>query len=143
MSQIIACDFDGCLCEDMYPAIGEENAVLITMLKTMKKRGDKLILWTCRTGKALKSAIAWCKDKGLYWDAINDDVPDVKQNYTKHYNRKIFADVYIDEKSVNITCYKGNYYAKTNNEAFETAKEAAKTRGMQAGANARKAKRNK
>ena len=47
---VIAVDFDGVLCEDKYPKIGEPNDKMIEYCKTRKDMGDKLILWTCRKG---------------------------------------------------------------------------------------------
>ena len=42
--KIIAVDFDGTLCENKWPAIGEPNTELIDYLKTEMDRGSKLIL---------------------------------------------------------------------------------------------------
>ena len=44
MSYIIAVDFDGTLCENMYPEIGKPHDVLINELKVRKDNGDKIIL---------------------------------------------------------------------------------------------------
>lgn len=43
---IIAVDFDGTLCTNKYPDIGEPNKNLIAYLKKRQSNGDKLILWT-------------------------------------------------------------------------------------------------
>ena len=51
--QIIAVDFDGTLCFSKWPELGEPNKPLIEYLIAQKKSGNKLILWTCRAGKAL------------------------------------------------------------------------------------------
>ena len=45
---IIAVDFDGTLCTNKYPDIGEPNKNLIAYLKKRQSNGDKLILWTSR-----------------------------------------------------------------------------------------------
>ena len=55
--QIIAVDFDGTLCRDCYPRIGEANEGLIRRLKERRAQGDRLILWTCRSGKTLEEAL--------------------------------------------------------------------------------------
>ena len=52
--QIIAVDFDGTLCFSTWPDTGEPNQPLIDYLKIHKKAGDKLILWTCRSGVILE-----------------------------------------------------------------------------------------
>ena len=45
----IAVDFDGTLCENKWPDIGNANLELIEQLKYAKGKGAKLILWTCRS----------------------------------------------------------------------------------------------
>lgn len=41
---IIAVDFDGTLCENKWPEIGEPNKELIAYLKKRQTAGDKLVL---------------------------------------------------------------------------------------------------
>lgn len=97
---IIAVDFDGTLCEDKFPSIGKPNNSLITQLIDKQSTGDKLILWTCRTKNNLADAIKWCATFGLFFDAINDNLQEVKTLYGGD-SRKIFADVYIDDRAKN------------------------------------------
>ena len=94
---IIAVDFDGTLCTDCYPEIGEPNDFLIAMLKNLKTEGKQLILWTCRAGEDLEHAVSWCREKGLVFDQVNENVPEIIARYGGN-SRKIFADVYLDEK---------------------------------------------
>lgn len=95
---IIAVDFDGTLCEECYPNIGQANSVLINALIERRNLGDKLILWTCREEKMLEAAVEWCEGKGLRFDAINDNLEEIKLKY-QHNSRKITADIYIDDKA--------------------------------------------
>lgn len=97
---IIAVDFDGTLCEDNYPLIGAENYELICWLKMAQRAGCRIILWTCRTKKQLKCAVKWCKDKGLIFDAVNKNVKEASKMYGGD-SRKIYADMYIDDKMSN------------------------------------------
>lgn len=96
--QIIAVDFDGTLCVDSYPNIGFPNLPLIFLLKQMKAQNRKLILWTCRCGRYLADAVNWCGNFGLEFDAVNDNVDEIIEKYGSN-SRKIYADVYIDDKS--------------------------------------------
>ena len=96
--QIIAVDFDGTLCYSNWPELGEPNIPLIEYLKTQQRIGNKLILWTCRAGDALERAILWCKDHGLLFDAVNDNLPEIVEFYGNN-SRKITCDLYIDDKS--------------------------------------------
>lgn len=50
-SKIIAVDFDGTLCENKWPEIGEPKKGVIEYLKERRKNGAKLILWTLCGGK--------------------------------------------------------------------------------------------
>lgn len=99
--KIIAVDFDGCLCTVNWPGIGQPNRQLIRMLKTARSRGNKIILWTCREGKALSDAVAWCSRHGLQFDAVNDNLPEMNELYGVN-SRKIGADIYIDDKAMNV-----------------------------------------
>ena len=98
--KIIAVDFDGTLCYEAWPEIGTAKTDVLDAIKAMQAFGDYIILWTCRTGKLLDEAINWCKDKGLEFDAVNENLPFVIERYGGD-NRKIHADLYIDDKSVN------------------------------------------
>lgn len=95
---IIAVDFDGTLCKEDWPDIGEPNTALIEWLIARQEMGDKVILWTCRVACMLDAAVMWCLRHGLRFDAINANLP---ENIEKYGNdcRKVFADVYLDDKA--------------------------------------------
>ena len=97
--EIVAVDFDGCLCADAWPEIGKPNTRLIEHLKRRVKQGDKLILWTCREGEQLREAVEWCKAQGLEFDSVNANLPEMNALYGND-SRKIGADFYIDDKAV-------------------------------------------
>lgn len=99
---IIAVDFDGTLCKECYPNIGEANTLLIEALLERKRLGDKVVLWTCREEKLLEDALYWCKQRGLLFDAVNDNLEEIKRKY-QHNSRKITADIYIDDKALAIS----------------------------------------
>ncbi len=96
--KIIAVDFDGTLCYSNWPALGEPNTVLIDYLKRWRKAGNKLILWTCRAGDALDSALSWCSEQELEFDAVNDNLPEIVEKYGNN-SRKISCDYYIDDRA--------------------------------------------
>ena len=93
---IYAVDFDGTLCRDKWPEIGEPNTDLIQRLIRLKAEGHELILWTMREGETLEEAVAWCETQGLTFDAVNDNLERLKQQYVNN-PRKVYADVYIDD----------------------------------------------
>ena len=93
---VIAVDFDGTLCENAWPEIGRANDVLIDYLIKCKQAGAKLILWTMREGGKLHYAVEWCMERGLTFDAINDNLESLKDEFQNN-PRKIYADYYIDD----------------------------------------------
>lgn len=98
---IIAVDFDGTLCENKYPEIGEPNMELIDFLMNCQLNGDKVILWTCRNEEQTKAAVDWCSEKGLVFDAVNENLPEIITEFGGDA-RKIFANVYIDDRNVSL-----------------------------------------
>lgn len=102
---IIAVDFDGVICKDgSYPRIGFAKRDVIDILKDLKQNHNCiLILWTCRDGKALKEAIDFSESYGLKFDKINE-------NYvTFSKSPKIYADIYLDDRALNIEDIKKIY----------------------------------
>ena len=99
MNKVIAVDFDGCLCESQWPKIGKAHDEVIHYLRMRQARGDKIILWTCREGQLLDEAILWCLNRGLKFDAVNDNLPENKEHFGNNC-RKVWADEYWDDKSV-------------------------------------------
>lgn len=93
---IYAVDFDGTLCKNAWPDIGPPNAKLIEFLKVERKAGNKVILNTMRENEKLHDALEWCKRVGLVFDAVNDNLPEMKHFYGNN-PRKVYADFYIDD----------------------------------------------
>ena len=96
--KIIAVDFDGTLCENKWPGIGEPNKELIAYLKERQAAGDKLVLWTCRVGEILDNAVAWSAEQGIIFDAVNENLPEVLE-WMGGDTRKVFANEYIDDRN--------------------------------------------
>jgi hypothetical protein len=95
--KIIAVDFDGTLCENKWPKIGEPNDEIIDYLKSQKRQGVKIILWTCRIEDRLANAVRWGKEHGLEFDAVNENVPEAIELFGGD-SRKVFAHEYIDDR---------------------------------------------
>lgn len=96
--RVIAVDFDGVLCEDKWPEIGPEKKDIVELAKYRKQTGAALIIWTCRCGERLDEAVAWCRDRGLEFDAVNENLPERIAFYGSE-SRKISADEYWDDKA--------------------------------------------
>jgi hypothetical protein len=107
----IAVDFDGTLCEYAFPGIGkqtEDQIELMDRLKELRVDGHKLILYTCRGDNkdypCLTDAVNWCKEKGLEFDAINENIPEfIKKSGP---SPKPVADIYLDDKALNVSSWK-------------------------------------
>lgn len=95
---IIAVDFDGTIVRHKYPAIGKEIPYAVKTLKLLQEKGHKVILWTYRSGKELEKAIDFCNKRGLEFYAINNNYAD--EEYNNSYSRKIYADIYIDDRNI-------------------------------------------
>lgn len=102
---VFGVDFDGTLSLGEWPGVGPANRPLIDLLKIKKLQGDKLILWTCREGQALESAVEWCRQQGLEFDCVNDNLPEVVEKYGTN-SRKISCDFYIDDRAIGGNLYK-------------------------------------
>ncbi|MBR1565149.1 MAG: hypothetical protein IJ649_00160 [Oscillospiraceae bacterium] len=96
---IIAVDFDGCLCRNAWPEIGEANWEVIHALVERQAEGDKVILWTCRVDDKLEAAVAWCINRGIKFDAVNANLPEMIDKFGNDC-RKVFANEYWDDRSV-------------------------------------------
>lgn len=97
--EIYAVDFDRTLnLAEKYPQLGEPNRELIVYLKERQQEGDKVILWTCREGDLLKSAVKFCKNYGLEFDAVNDNLRENVECFQNN-SRKVFANYYIDDRN--------------------------------------------
>lgn len=99
MRKVIAIDFDGCLCENSYPDIGEPHWDVIDKAIEESKAGAALILWTCRTGEKLAEAIYACARWGLFFDEVNANLQERIDQYGEE-SRKISADEYWDDRAV-------------------------------------------
>lgn len=101
---IYAVDFDGTLCGQKFPEIGEPNRDLINWLIKQQKVGNKVILWTNRVGRFLENAVKWSAAQGLFYDAVNENIPEIVEKYTdilgdEKPSPKITADIFIDDSA--------------------------------------------
>ena len=95
----IAVDFDETIVTHEYPRIGKDIPFAIeTLLKIQSDFQACLILWTVREGKELDEAVAYCKNKGLEFFAVNNNYPEEKQ--TDKQPRKLKADLFIDDRNL-------------------------------------------
>lgn len=103
LPKIVAVDFDGTLVEDAFPEIGRENPEMFELCKQLKDQGIRIILWTSRANdnemRNLDRAIEFCRNKGLEFDAVNENIKEVREMFGGD-TRKVYADLYIDDKAI-------------------------------------------
>lgn len=105
----IAVDFDGTLCENKFPDIGAPKPLVIKYIKRQQAKGAHIILDTCRengTRRALlDEALQFCAEQGIKIYAVNEnpDNPFPEEYGTGYDGRKVFADIYIDDKAINVS----------------------------------------
>ena len=76
-------------------ARAERAAVL---LLSAQRQGNIVILWTCREGQSLLSALEFLRKNGFIPNLVNENAPQTIK-MLGHNTRKVFADVYIDDKN--------------------------------------------
>lgn len=128
LRKVIAIDFDGCLCKNMWPNIGLPNFDAINAAIRAKQEGAALILWTCRVGEKLENAIQFCKNYGLEFDAVNDNLPERVAFYNAN-PRKVNADEYWDDLSVFVSAaadeVRGRFTGGPGDDSIKIIKPAA------------------
>lgn len=102
---VIAVDFDGTLCTNKYPKIGEPNRLLIELLREEQiEHETEIILWSCRTGSDLEFAYAWLWTRLKSFDytpkVYKNENPSKSIDLFGGDSRKVFADFYIDDRSM-------------------------------------------
>lgn len=95
---VIAIDFDGTIVEDAYPKVGKARIFAFETMKRLQEDGHRLILWTYRSGSKLDDAVQFCKENGITFYAVNQSFPE--EQYDNSVSRKIYADIYIDDRNI-------------------------------------------
>ena len=105
--EFVAVDFDGTVCADAFPEVGAPNRAVIDYVKRLAADGSKIILYTSRengTRKLLDEAVAFCKEQGIPLYAVNENPGNphaAKIGLKPSDGRKVYADLYIDDKAIN------------------------------------------
>lgn len=121
---IIAVDFDGTIVEDAYPKIGKPMLFAFETMERLQKDGHRLILWTYRSGIRLDEAVAFCKENGIEFYAVNKSFPEEQFDYSK--SRKIHADLFIDDRNIGGFIGWGEVYQMLTNPKYQPLKRPKK-----------------
>lgn len=122
---LIAIDFDGTIVEDTYPNIGKPQLFAFETMKRLQNDGHRLILWTYRCGSKLDDAVAFCKQNGIEFYAINNTFPN--EEYDRKESRKIGADLFIDDRNIGGFIGWGEIYQSLTKEKAPSLKAKRKS----------------
>lgn len=124
---IIAVDFDGILCENRFPEIGNPKYEVISLVRQLIDMGHEVVLWTTRNGEELIAAVDWCGNYGLHFANVNGPAPSNREEYRDRYpteSRKIYADIYIDDHNLE---YQGEPLNRANGWLIDYLKKGLKS----------------
>lgn len=100
---IIAIDFDMTISNNKNYKVLENPPMphALSVIKILHDMGCILILWTCRGGDTLQTAKDYLAKYDIlkYFSYFNENTSDVLQDF-EDSSRKIYADVYVDDKNV-------------------------------------------
>lgn len=105
---IISVDFDGVCVRPVWPHEPETMPGAVEGIKALLEAGHAVIIWTCRsrhTGWGPFSHIGfvyrWLSHHGLQDRVyVNTNHPRALAEFEGQESRKIFADIYIDDKNL-------------------------------------------
>lgn len=106
---IIAVDFDGVICENVWPEKGRPIPGALDGLARLREK-YRIVIWTSREKKHKQDAIDWLAEHGVEYDAINE-APFYSQwpqglfrflwsSLLQTESKKTLACVYIDDRNL-------------------------------------------
>ncbi|MDS7057083.1 hypothetical protein NXG04_07275 [Klebsiella pneumoniae] len=98
----VAIDWDGTLVYDgAFPEEGFFKPHVVAVLKRIIAEGGDIVIWTCRNGQEQEEIITnKLVTEGITKFKINQPFDYFNNIYGEDKARKIFADVYIDDRSL-------------------------------------------
>lgn len=97
--KIISIDYDDTIVYADYPNIGAIKPHAREVINNLYNQGHTIIIWTCRSGEHETMAADYLRSLGVKFHHINENHPDNIAQYDSD-SRKIFADIYIDDKQL-------------------------------------------
>lgn len=96
---IIAIDFDGTIADSKYPDCGELRPDAKEVINHLHYLGHEIIIWTCRCDEPAEKAKKFLDDHGVKYHKFNEHMDRLIKEYGNN-TRKIFANVYIDDRQL-------------------------------------------
>lgn len=94
----VAIDFDGTIVENIFPEIGAIKKNVVDKMKEWYEQGHTIIIWTCRTDQYAEGARKFLDDNEIPYHYFNENPTSPLGDWC----RKIFADVYLDDRALNV-----------------------------------------
>ena len=91
--KVLAVDLDGTLLKDDHPALGKPIPGLDAVLKAVRAAGWVVVIWTVRTEDS--KIRKYLEEEGIPFDYINENPYGPAGG-----SRKIYADVYLDNRAI-------------------------------------------
>lgn len=96
---VIAIDFDDTIAENMYPEVGRMKPHAKEIINKLYDEGHEIIIWTCRWDDAADKARDFLAQHGIKYHKFNEHIDWALEEF-KNDTRKIYADIYIDDKQL-------------------------------------------
>lgn len=95
---VVAIDFDGTIVTHDYPKIGSPVPGAIMSMRKLLRQGNKLILWTMRSGEQLEEAVRYLERNGIPLYGVNSN----PSQHTWTSSPKAYAQYYIDDAALGV-----------------------------------------
>lgn len=92
----ISVDFDGTCVMHEYPRVGRDVPYAESVLKMLRAKGHRLILFTMRSGKELADAVEWFEDRDIELFGVQEN-PE-QSSWTS--SPKAYAQAYIGDDAI-------------------------------------------
>lgn len=112
-----AIDFDDTIAYSNFPRINKMVPHADRVIKRIKDNGGQIGIWTCRTGIYAEQAKEFLSSHNIPYDLFNEEFPEIAELF-EGSSRKIFADVYIDDKSIDTIVNGGVDWLKIEQQIF-------------------------
>lgn len=94
---IIAIDFDGTCVTHEYPDVGKDIGAQ-AVIRKLVDRGDRIILFTMRSGEHLQHAVDWFAKNDLPLFGVNEN----PEQFVWTASPKPYAHLYIDDAALGV-----------------------------------------
>lgn len=94
---VLAIDFDGTICVEDFPDVGEMKEGADVYINKLYDEGHHIVINTCRSGIHEGAAETFLRKNKIRFHYINSNMPYLIEQYGQDC-RKISADIYVDDK---------------------------------------------